>query len=190
MNTLKKMDKTAIPISKGKFKIIDMSDGVVIQKDDTGMRKQEILSLKWKQIDLENGYIDLPDTKNNTSAKIPINETIKNVLSNIQRRLDIPFVFFNEITGQRQNEIHYSFRKALERAKITDFRFHDLRHTFGSYLAMNGVTLPALKQLMRHSDISMTMRYIHLMPSYTKDAVGKLDGIFERTLKKLESKAI
>ena len=66
------------------------------------------------------------------------------------------------------------FEDAVETAKIPDFRFHDLRHTFASRLVMAGVDLRTVMELMGHSDISMTMRYAHLAPAHKQDAVNRL----------------
>ncbi len=155
----------------------------------TGMRKTELLSLTWDNIDMKSGFIFLNDTKNNESAQIPMNNTAREVLSNVNRRLDIKYIFYNPHTNKPFNNSTFRnyFISLLAKAEIDDFTFHDLRHTFGSYLAMAGVTLPALQKLMRHKDIMMTMRYIHLMPSYTTDAIKKLDAVFKPTIKKLKS---
>ena len=107
------------------------------------MRKQEILDLKWSQIDLGNGFMNLPDMKSGESAKIPINDTIRNVMVNIPRRLDIDNVFFDVTVGK----LFWCFNKALERAGIANFRFHDLRHTFASHLAMQDVSIVSLKRI-------------------------------------------
>ncbi|MBU1469858.1 MAG: site-specific integrase [candidate division Zixibacteria bacterium] len=67
-----------------------------------------------------------------------------------------------------------AFNCAKKRARIEDFRFHDLRHTFASYMAMNGVDLLTLKELLGHKDIRMTMRYSHLSPDFKKNAIERL----------------
>jgi len=64
----------------------------------------------------------------------------------------------------------------LERAGIRNFRWHDMRHCFGSYLAMAGVDLFGIQRLMGHSNITMTMRYAHLAPRYLEESIGKLEG--------------
>ena len=66
------------------------------------------------------------------------------------------------------------FEPALREAKISDFRWHDLRHTFGSRLTMAGVDLRTIQELMRHKTIKMTLRYTHLSPTHTLEAVNKL----------------
>ena len=68
-----------------------------------------------------------------------------------------------------------SFKTACRRAKIKDFRFHDLRHTFASQLLMEGGDLVALKKILGHADIKMTLRYSHLASAHMKKAVNILD---------------
>ena len=90
-------------------------------------------------------------------------------------RLGIPFVFYNPQTGKRYSDIKKAFNRACDKAKITDFRFHDLRHTFASQLLMGGGDLVALKEILGHADIKMTLRYSHLASAHMKKAVNLLD---------------
>ncbi len=77
-------------------------------------------------------------------------------------------------TGARFDNIKRSWGQLRDRAGISDFRFHDLRHTFASKLVMAGVDLYVIKELMGHSTIQMTERYAHLAPQYKANAVEKL----------------
>jgi integrase len=72
-------------------------------------------------------------------------------------------------------DIKKSFASAVKRAKIHDFKFHDLRHTFASHLVMAGVDITTVKELLGHKDIKMTLRYAHLAPSHKVKAVDVLD---------------
>lgn len=84
------------------------------------------------------------------------------------------YVFCDE-NGKPCVNIQNGFKAACRRARITDFRFHDLRHTFASHLVMVGVNLRTVQELMGHKDIKMTMRYSHLSPEHRQEAVGLLD---------------
>jgi integrase len=107
----------------------------------TGMRKGEILTLKWNQVNFDQGIISLEDTKNHERRDIPMDETVKATLRNVKRKGDLVFPSRNQ-TRIEYATIHLAFREALEKAGITDFRFHDLRHTFASNLVMQeGVEL-------------------------------------------------
>jgi integrase len=121
---------------------------IVITALNTGMRKGEILSLKLDNVDLKNGFILLDMTKNGERREIPINDTLQSTLQGITRRLDVPYVFFDAKTGKSYQDIKRSFATALRRAKITDFHFHDLRHTFASQLVMAGIDITTVKALL------------------------------------------
>lgn len=149
---------------------------IVITAINTGMRKEEILSLKWEQVDLKHGFILLDRTKNGERREIPINETLRATLQGITRRLDIPYVFYDSLDGKRYKNVKRSFKTACKRAGITDFRFHDLRHTFASHLIMAGIDLTTVKELLGHKTLTMTLRYAHLAPAHKVKAVDILDN--------------
>lgn len=149
---------------------------IVITALNTGMRKGEILSLKWDNVDLKHGFILLDITKNGERREIPINDTLRSVLQGITRRLDIPYVFHDSITGKHYKDVKRSFNTALRRAGIRDFHFHDLRHTFASHLIMAGVDITTVKELLGHKTLTMTLRYAHLAPTHKVKAVDVLDN--------------
>jgi len=142
---------------------------------NTGMRKSEILNLRWDQVDLQHGFILLDKTKNGERREIPINSTVRHTLSKMIRRLDIPYVFFNPRSGKPYKDIRMAFHTALRRARIKDFRFHDLRHTFASHLVMAGVDIRTVQELLGHKTLDMTLRYAHLAPSHRIRAIEVLD---------------
>jgi integrase len=141
------------------------------------MRRGEILSLKWAQVDLTNRKITLINTKNNESRVVPINATLYHELVRLRERSDGEYVFCRR-NGSPAKDIRSGFDAAVARAGIKDFRFHDLRHTFGSHLVMQGVDLRTVQQLMGHKEVKMTMRYSHLSPEHVQEAVGKLDRLW------------
>ena len=149
---------------------------IVIVALHTGMRKSEILLLKWDNVDLKHGFILLEVTKNGERREIPINDTVSDTLQGLTRRLDVPYVFYNFRTGKPYNDFKRSFASACRRACIKDFHFHDLRHTFASHLVMIGTDLTTVKELMGHKTVNMTMRYAHLAPSHKVKAVDVLDS--------------
>jgi len=162
---------------------------IVITALNTGMRKEEILSLQWdKHVDLRHGFILLDVTKNGERREIPINQTLRDALSKITRRLDSPYVFTDE-NGSRFKDIKKGFNAACRRAGIKDFHFHDLRHIFASHLVMVGVDITTIKELLGHKTLSMTLRYTHLAPSHKVKAVDLLEGRLQEkaTIQKLYS---
>lgn len=160
---------------------------IVITALNTGMRKGEILSLKWENVDLRHGFILLQKTKNGERREIPINDTLRAVFQSIPRRLDVPYVFYDEVTGKPYKDVKRSFKTACRKAGIYDFKFHDLRHTFASHLVMAGVDLTTVKELLGHKDLKMTLRYSHLAPAHKKNAVQVISQILsgESTIQKL-----
>ena len=154
---------------------------IVITALNTGMRKQEILGLRWEQVDLKNGFILLDITKNGDRRETPINDTLRRTLQGITRRLDVPYVFYDSKTGQRYQSVKKSFATACRKAKIINFTFHDLRHCFASFLIMAGIDLTTVKELLGHKDIKMTLRYAHLAPAHKVKAVDVLNGILTKS---------
>jgi len=151
---------------------------IVVTALSTGMRRGEILSLTWPQVDLEHGFIFLEKTKSGKRREIPISTILKETLAALPRDPEVIWVFYNPRTKEPLKEIKRSFASALEAAKIKDFHFHDLRHTFASHLVMNGTPLATVSQFLGHSDISMTMRYAHLAPEHQAAAVDSLMPLF------------
>jgi integrase len=161
-------------LSKDEIKrlMAELPDGtknVVLFALYTGLRKSEILNLRWNNVDLKNKMIIIDKTKTNERRIVPMNNAVYKQLHDISRNRNGGPVFAQEQINLRKN-----FEAALESAKIDDFRFHDLRHTFASYLVMNGVSLKAVQQLLGHKEIRMTMRYSHLSQDHLQDAVNKL----------------
>jgi integrase len=149
---------------------------IVITALNTGMRKSEILNLKWDQIDFRHGFIFLEVTKNGERREIPMNQMLQETLKKIQRRLDKPYVFTDE-GGKPFKDVKRSFTAALRKVGIRDFRFHDLRHTFASHLVMSGIDLTTVKELLGHKTLAMTLRYAHLAPGHKTKAVSVLEEI-------------
>ncbi len=143
---------------------------------NTGMRRGELLGLKWEQI--RNGFIYLTETKGGKARQIPINERLAEVLRGVRRGNQLKSVYvFCDTKGRRFYEVKRSFASACRRAGIEGFRFHDLRHTFASQLVMRGASLKAVQELLGHADLTMTMRYAHHSPEHLKDSVNLLNGM-------------
>lgn len=146
---------------------------IIICALQTGMRKSEILNLRWDNIDFGFGFIELLETKSGKSRKIPISKTLTKVLQEIPRTSE--YVFVNEATGLPYRDIHKSFATLLDKAKIKKFRFHDLRHTVATRLVEKGVPLPVVQEILGHAKISTTMRYTHVVASQKLEAIDVLD---------------
>jgi len=162
--------------------LIDACDShlkpIVIMAIHTGMRRGEILSLTWDQVDFANGFIRLEITKNGERRQIPVDQILRETLGNIIHRLDVPYVFYDTKTGKPFKEVKRSFKSAVQKAKLKDCHFHDLRHTYASLLVMDGVTIPTLMKLLGHKSMTMTMRYANISKAHKSQAVESLDRIF------------
>lgn len=148
---------------------------VILLSLNTGIRRHALLSLRWDDIDLGAGTVTLraETAKSKKSAVLPLNTTALDVLRQwyAQRIDDNPLVFPSPQTGGIMDNCDSSFRWLLREAGITNFRWHDMRHDFASRLVMAGVDLNTVRELMTHSDISMTLRYAHLAPEKKRAAV-------------------
>lgn len=120
---------------------------------NTGMRRGEILGLEWKNMDFKERRITLERTKNNTRRTVPMNDTVYQAFKSLPVHLHEERVFPGINSG---NVVTVAFEKACRRAKIEDFHFHDLRHTFASYLTMAGKNLRTVGELLGHRDLKMT----------------------------------
>jgi len=150
---------------------------IVLIARHTGMRKENILSLRWEQVDLFRRVIYLEHTKNDERLGIPLNDTMMGLFKRLSkvRHIKSSYVLCHK-NGKRFIEVKTSFQAALREAEIEDFRFHDLRHCFASALVQRGVDLYQVQKLMGHKDGKMTQRYAHLAAENLRDAVLKLDG--------------
>ena len=160
---------------------------IVITALNTGMRKSEILNLKWSEVDLLLGKIYLYNTKNGKPRDIDINEWLAETLLKVPKHPESPYVFCND-AGKRYGNVRKSFETAKKKAGIEDLRFHDLRHNFASQLAMAGVGTQILQEILGHSDYRMTQRYTHVSPGHKKAAMELfcklMDTIWTPKLKK------
>ena len=151
---------------------------VVVCALHTGMRKGEILSLRWSQIRPHlNGFIYLDKTKNKERREIPVNETLEAVFKEIRKEQGLTSEYVFLYAKRLLSRIDRAFHGALKRAGIEDFKFHDLRHTFASHLVMKGASLKEVQELLGHKTMTMTLRYAHLSQDHKKKAVNLLNGL-------------
>ena len=153
---------------------------VIIVAAHTGLRVGNIISLTWEKVDLFKRLIvfSASEMKNNEPLCIPINNTLFETFKDLQkvRHLNSNLVFVRNGKPLYQRLIGKALKNACRQAGITDFRFHDLRHTFASMLVEGGVDLYTVQRLLGHKDGKMTQRYAHLTQSRLINAVKVLDG--------------
>lgn len=140
----------------------------------TGMRRGEILRLKWQNADFKRRAVRVVKSKNGEKRAIPMSQTLFNVLKSITVK---------DVSGRvfpiSASSVRHAFDKVMERACIEDFHFHDLRHTFATRLVQNGVDIYKVKELLGHKTIAMTMRYAHHCPDSLRSSVEILDKCYK-----------
>jgi integrase len=142
----------------------------------TGMRRGEILNLKWSDIDLEKDRIVLHETKNGEKRVVPVTPLLKEIFNRIlehSQKIDT-FVFSNK-HGNGPVDIRTAWQEALERTQISDFRFHDLRHSCAERLITSGATLSEISEVLGHKTLSMVKRYSHMSETHAAKILTRMN---------------
>ena len=149
---------------------------IVICALQTGLRKSNILQLRWELVDLEFRFIEVlaQQNKGHKIIKIPISDKLLETLESLPRNSE--YVFANPDTGKPYRDISEGFKNACERANIENFRFHDLRHTVATRLVEKGIDLRVVQEIMAHSTIVTTQRYMHPTPKRKLEAISVLNS--------------
>jgi integrase len=143
----------------------------------SGARAGELLSLEWKDVDMAKGVATIHTSKSGEGRKLYFRGKALELLKdyNKVRNIKSPGVFLLNSGAPLTHSVYGKlFREALAKAKISDFRFHDLRHTAASFLAQNGATLLEIQQVLGHKTPSMTARYAHLVESHVESVVDRV----------------
>ena len=149
---------------------------IVVLAISTGMRQNEILTLRWKDVDLQRGHITLHDTKNGDRRGVPLTGHALGLLRNRDkvRRIDSPYLFPGN-DRKRPAVIRKAWDTVVKKSKLTDFHFHDLRHTAASYLAMSGASPIEIAEVLGHKTLDMVKRYSHLAEGHTAKVVERMN---------------
>jgi len=144
----------------------------------TGVRRGELFSLSWPDVNLEQGFLTAkgPTAKSGNTRHIPLNAVALETLARWREQSASSGLVFPAPSGGRFTNVRKSWDAVRRQAKIERFRWHDLRHTFASTLVMRGVDLATVRELMGHSDFALTLRYAHLQPEHRAAAVARLVG--------------
>lgn len=163
----------------------------------TGARAGEIFNLRGQDIDLKNQIIALRDTKNSETRYAPMTAEVKVMLKRRLKEDPRAFIFTNK-DGEKIKEVSNAFQRIVDKVglnkgvKDTRLRvvFHSLRHTFASWLAIEGTPLYTIAKLMGHKSIAMSERYSHLSPDHKKDAVNAVAAALRKHKENAEIKAV
>jgi len=140
----------------------------------TGMRRGEIMGLRYLDVDKANKRIMLPETKNGEGRIVYLNDMAMMVFASLPAGAPGDLVF----PDLSPDAVTRAFGRLCHSLKIPDFRFHDLRHTAASWMRMGGADIHTVASLLGHKTLSMAQRYQHLSPAFLAEAVGKLDAVF------------
>lgn len=142
----------------------------------TGGRKMEILGLSWKNVDFNRSIITLHETKNGERRVLPLTGHALDLMKQHAkvRHVNSDLVFPGK-DFKTPIDLRTPFETALKRAGITDFRWHDLRHSCASYLAMNGASLAEIAEILGHKTLQMVKRYAHLSEAHTSKVVARMN---------------
>lgn len=161
---------------------------VVVLAIATGMRKGEILGIKWQDIhtSTEQNFtrVHLPVTKNGTARSVLLSDQPLELLREREAEVTqtndgkrpIGLVFPSKVNPQAPIDLRKPWVSALKSAKIPEFRFHDLRHTAASYLALDGASLLSISKVLGHKSTKMTERYAHLTESHLDDVIKSMNA--------------
>jgi integrase len=144
----------------------------------TGCRMGEILSLEWDRVDFSRrvAWLDPGTTKNGDGRGIPLNREAVLALRTVQGRHSRWCFTYK---GKRMDRVGSAWKRALKQAEITQFRFHDLRHTWASWHVMNGTSLQELMELGGWKSYEMVLRYAHLAPEHLAQAASRIERQWE-----------
>ncbi len=156
----------------------------------SGMRQGEIFNMKREHVSFRHGFIYIPKTKTHQTRKVPMNETLREALKRALRRSKGSEYLFVGKGGEKLKHLKKGFWEAAADAglirkspdgKKERFRFHDLRHTYGSRLGMGGTDLKTIMEIMGHKTTTVAMRYQHPTHEHKKQAVLALDKFRKST---------
>jgi len=167
---------------------------------NTGMRRREQYRyVDWSCVNFRLRDLFVPKSKMGPSRHIPLNKAALAAFRKLHASTKgVNPIFASRNHGESLKGNRHWFEDAVAEAKVEDFTWRDLRHTFASRLVMRGVDLRSVADLMGHKNIQMTMRYAHLAPAHKQDAVARLDAFSEgrdsgivktKALRKARSKA-
>ena len=144
----------------------------------TGMRRGEMLGLRWEDIDIQNRRITLVRTKNGERRGVPLVGKTYELIKDLYLKLEPEnkdLLFPSPNNPKNFTCIRTAWHTAIKRAKIQNFRFHDLRHSTASYLAMNGASLLEIADILGHKTLQMVKRYSHLSEDHKATVLEKMN---------------
>jgi integrase len=150
---------------------------IVVLAISTGARRGELLSLRWPDVDLKRCTLTFQETKNGERRTVPCTGYAFDLLKqHAQGRCSGISLVFPDATGRKPLSIKDAFANSVQRSGISNFHFHDLRHTFASYLAMQGASLLEIATVLGHKTLQMVQRYAHLSEPHKACLVARMNA--------------
>ena len=155
---------------------------IVILALSTGARRGELEKLKWSDLDRKNQTLSFKQTKNGSERIIPIADHLMDLLRNrfLKRKLGLGDWIFPAPKSTGHADFGKRFREAVKNTEIQNFRFHDLRHTAASFLAVNRVTDRKIAEILGHKTLQMVKRYTHLKADHLRDEMNLFKQLFSQ----------
>jgi integrase len=145
---------------------------IVLIARHTGMRQSEILNLEWSDVDLRRGWTQIRHSKNGEGRFVPLSSELVEMLAATPLSERTGFIFQRHgARMKRDGWLRAQFTKAVRRAGLIDFHFHDLRHCWASHAAMRGADPQTMAAILGHKTLRMTQRYSHLSSTHLKASI-------------------
>ena len=147
----------------------------------TGVRRSEIFKLEWKDINLKQKTMTLRGPKGKKDTTLPLSPQAMEVLENVPREFETPFIFYST-NGAKRATIRHTWAKVKGAAGLPEsFRFHDLRHNYASHLVSNGVSLYSVQALLAHKDAKTTQKYANLNDDALRQAANLSGQLLDKS---------
>lgn len=150
----------------------------------TALRRNEILTLEWSNVNLQEKYLIIPDdkTKNGDGVVQPLNLQALQVLSMTPRRSDNRYVICGWVKGNHRVDLKRAWDRITKRANLRDFHVHDLRRTVGAWMASNGVAIQVIQKVLNHKDLKTTLIYARVADEAKKKALTEFGSSIARLI--------
>ena len=184
--------KTAPDVCRGRFLSADETNRLLnaLDRDEnqiaaksikllllTGARRNEITQAKWEHIDWQKKTLLVPCSKSGRPRLIQLNSAALELLRSLPREPVNAFLFPSPVTGRPSASLHFPWTRIRKRAGLTEFRLHDLRHSFASFLVNKGVSIYVVQGLLGHANVRATQRYAHLANETLSDAAELIPAV-------------
>jgi integrase len=150
----------------------------------TGARMNEVLSATWSQINIDTRTWKIPalNSKSKKVRSVPLNDSALAIISQLDTEAEFEYLFVNRVTGKPYTNIHKAWGKIRDQAGLPQFRIHDCRHAYASFLVNSGRTLYEVQQILGHSTSKVTERYSHLSSATLQAAANSASVMINKAM--------